>query len=132
MILNALKLKRLPVYGDGKQIRDWLYVDDHIRALVDVVSHGKIGSTYNIGGNNEIQNIDVVLKICNILDNLAPNMLEGISSFSELISYVNDRPGHDLRYAIDASKIKKHLSWEPKEDFDSGLKKTVELYLNNP
>ena len=107
------------------------FVNDHIRALLTVISSGVIGETYNIGGNNEIMNIDVVKKICDLLDELIPDNLNGLSSFSELITYVQDRPGHDVRYAIDASKIKHNLGWEPKEDFSSGIRKTVEWYLDN-
>ena len=131
IILNALAGKNLPIYGDGKQIRDWLYVDDHVKALMDVAENAKVGETYNIGGNNEIQNIDVVRKVCAILDELAPNKLNGIGSYSELITYVKDRPGHDVRYAINAQKINKDLGWEPIEDFESGIQKTIEWYLNN-
>ena len=131
VILCALDGKNIPIYGDGKQIRDWLYVDDHVLALLNVASNGKIGETYNIGGNNAIQNIEVVRKICSILDKLASNKLNGISSFSELITYAKDRPGHDVRYAINTNKINKSLSWKAKEDFDSGIQKTVEWYLNN-
>jgi len=131
MILNALAGKNLPVYGDGKQIRDWLYVNDHIRALMTVLENGTIGETYNIGGNNEIQNIEVVNTICNILDELIPDRLNDLSSFKDLITYVKDRPGHDVRYAIDASKIKNDLIWEPNEDFISGIRKTIEWYLAN-
>ena len=131
VILNALEGKSLPIYGDGKQIRDWLYVEDHVLALMKVVEGGKIGETYNIGGNNEIQNINVVKEICNILDELISNKLNGINSFSELITYVEDRPGHDVRYAINANKIKRDLGWKPKESFESGIRKTVEWYLNN-
>jgi len=131
IILNAIAGKDLPIYGDGRQIRDWLFVNDHIRALLTVISSGVIGETYNIGGNNEIMNIDVVKKICDLLDELIPDNLNGLSSFSELITYVQDRPGHDVRYAIDASKIKHNLGWEPKEDFSSGIRKTVEWYLDN-
>jgi len=131
MILNVLAGKNLPVYGDGKQIRDWLYVNDHVRALLAVLENGTIGETYNIGGNNEIQNIEVVNTICNILDELIPDRLNGHSSFKDLITYVKDRPGHDVRYAIDASKIKNDLNWEPKEDFISGIRKTIEWYLEN-
>jgi dTDP-glucose 4,6-dehydratase len=131
IILNALAGKSLPIYGDGKQIRDWLYVDDHVYALMDIALNAKVGETYNIGGNNEIQNIEVVRKVCSILDELIPNKLNGVSSFSELITYVKDRPGHDVRYAINASKINKDLGWEPQEDFESGIRKTVEWYLNN-
>ena len=131
IILNALAGKSLPIYGDGKQIRDWLYVDDHVYALMDIALNAKVGETYNIGGNNEIQNIEVVRKVCSILDELIPNKMNGMTSFSELITYVKDRPGHDVRYAINASKIKRDLGWEPKENFESGIRKTVEWYLNN-
>ena len=131
VILNALEGKNLPIYGDGKQVRDWLYVDDHIRALMIVAQEGNIGETYNIGGSNEIKNIEVVKKICNILDELIPNKLNGISSYSDLIAYVKDRPGHDVRYAINANKIKSNLGWEPKETFETGIQKTVRWYLKN-
>lgn len=131
MILNALSGKSLPVYGDGKQIRDWLFVDDHARALVLVATSGIIGETYNIGGHNEKQNIEVVQTLCALLDELAPNKPEGIGQYSDLISYVADRPGHDVRYAIDASKIEKELGWRPQETFESGLRKTVQWYLDN-
>jgi dTDP-glucose 4,6-dehydratase len=131
IILNAISAKELPIYGDGKQIRDWLFVNDHVQALMTVALNGAVGETYNIGGNNEIQNIDVVKRICEILDELVPDKLNGLSSFNELIAYVQDRPGHDVRYAIDASKIKNDLGWEPKEDFLSGIKKTVQWYLDN-
>ena len=131
IILNAIAGKELPIYGDGKQIRDWLFVNDHVKALLTVGFYGVIGETYNIGGSNEIQNIDVVNRICDLLDELIPERLNGLSSFSELITFVKDRPGHDFRYAIDASKIKNNLGWKPKEDFLSGIRKTVEWYLNN-
>ena len=131
MILNALDGKPLPVYGDGKQIRDWLYVDDHARALVKVATEGKVGETYNIGGHNEKQNIEVVKTLCAILDEKISDKPNGITSFSDLITYVKDRPGHDLRYAIDASKIQRELGWEPQETFESGIAKTVDWYLNN-
>ena len=131
IILNALAGKNLPIYGDGKQIRDWLYVDDHVSALVNIVINAKVGETYNIGGNNEIQNIEVVKKVCSILDELIPNKLNGLRSFSELITYVKDRPGHDVRYAINSNKINKDLGWEPQENFESGIRKTVEWYINN-
>jgi dTDP-glucose 4,6-dehydratase len=131
MILNAISGKSLPVYGDGKQIRDWLYVNDHVQALMTVAIDGAIGETYNIGGNNEIKNIEVVQKICDILDKLIPIKLNGLNSFNDLITFVDDRPGHDERYAIDAHKIKDNLDWEPKESFASGLQKTVEWYLNH-
>lgn len=131
VILNALAGKPLPVYGNGAQIRDWLYVEDHARALYKVVTEAEVGETYNIGGHNEQQNIDVVKAICNLLEELVPNKPEGIANYHDLITYVKDRPGHDLRYAIDASKIKKDLGWVPVETFESGLRKTVEWYLAN-
>ena len=131
IILNALDGKALPIYGDGKQVRDWLYVDDHARALYKVVSEGKLGETYNIGGFNEKQNIEVVNTICNHLNDLIVDKPEGLSDFNELITYVTDRPGHDVRYAIDANKINKELGWHPEETFDSGIKKTIEWYLAN-
>lgn len=131
IILNALKGKPLPVYGDGSQIRDWLYVEDHARALLQVFSEGRMGETYNIGGHNEKQNIDVVKGICSILDELVPEHPEGIERYEELIEFVADRPGHDLRYAIDASKIQQDLGWVPVESFESGIRKTVQWYLEN-
>ncbi len=131
IILNALEGKPLPVYGNGQQIRDWLYVEDHARALYTVVTEGKIGETYNIGGHNEKANIDVVKTICNILEELVPNKPNNIQSYSDLITYVTDRPSHDLRYAIDATKIKNELNWVPDETFETGLRKTVEWYLKN-
>ena len=129
VILNALDGKPLPVYGDGKQIRDWLYVEDHARALYLVATTAKVGETYNIGGHNEKQNIDVVKTICTILDNIKPRT-DG-QSYAQQITFVKDRPGHDLRYAIDASKISKELNWQPQETFESGIQKTVEWYLAN-
>ena len=131
VILNALEGKPLPVYGDGKQIRDWLFVDDHARALLTVVETGKIGETYNIGGHNEKENIAVVRTICNILEELHPSKPNGIAHYQDLITFVKDRPGHDLRYAIDAGKIAEELGWTPKETFETGLKKTVQWYLDN-
>ncbi|MEC7864409.1 MAG: dTDP-glucose 4,6-dehydratase [Pseudomonadota bacterium] len=131
VILNALVGKNIPIYGDGKQIRDWLYVDDHVYALMNIVLNAKVGETYNIGGNNELQNIEVVKKVCSILDELMPNKLNGMNSFSDLISYVKDRPGHDVRYSINNSKVKKDLGWKPKKNFETGIRKTVEWYLNN-
>lgn len=133
VILNALEGKPLPVYGKGNQIRDWLYVEDHARALYKVVTEGKIGETYNIGGHNEKQNIDVVNKICELLDELKPSSATNlnIKSYKELITFVQDRPGHDLRYAIDASKIKHELGWKPQETFETGIRKTVIWYLMN-
>jgi len=130
-ILNALSGKKLPIYGDGKQVRDWLFVEDHARALYTVATEGRIGETYNIGGHNERKNIEVVQKICEVLDGLIANKPNNINSFSELITFVTDRPGHDMRYAIDATKIKEHLGWVPEETFESGITKTVEWYLNN-
>mgnify|MGYP000539543816 FL=1 len=131
IILNALDGKSLPIYGDGKQVRDWLYVDDHARALFKVVSEGKLGETYNIGGFNEKQNIEVVTTICEYLNKLITNKPAGLTDFNDLITYVKDRPGHDVRYAIDANKINKDLGWQPLETFDSGIKKTIEWYLAN-
>ncbi|WP_318342372.1 dTDP-glucose 4,6-dehydratase [Acinetobacter sp. 16] len=131
VILNALAGKPLPVYGNGTQIRDWLYVEDHARALYKVVTEAAVGETYNIGGHNEQKNIDVVKAICELLEELAPNKPEGLARYEDLITYVTDRPGHDLRYAIDASKIQKDLGWVPEESFETGLRKTVEWYLNN-
>ena len=131
IILNAMEGKELPVYGNGKQIRDWLYVNDHVRALLIVALKGQIGETYNIGGNNEVQNIEVVEKICDILNILIPERLNGLDSYRELITFVQDRPGHDVRYAIDNTKIKTNLGWTPKENFKSGMQKTVKWYLGN-
>lgn len=129
VILNALDGKPLPIYGKGDQIRDWLYVEDHARALYKVVTEGVIGETYNIGGHNEKQNIEVVKTICQILDELHPKANE--QAYESLITFVKDRPGHDLRYAIDASKIANELNWTPDESFESGIRKTVKWYLNN-
>lgn len=133
VILNALEGKPLPVYGKGNQIRDWLFVEDHARALYKVVTEGKVGETYNIGGHNEKQNIDVVNKICELLDELRPltSTSLNIKHHKDLIVFVTDRPGHDIRYAIDASKIQRELLWSPQETFESGIRKTVEWYLNN-
>ncbi|MDT0176034.1 dTDP-glucose 4,6-dehydratase [Enterobacter sp. BRE11] len=130
-IINALAGKPLPVYGNGEQVRDWLYVEDHARALYKVVNEGAVGETYNIGGHNEKQNIEVVKIICQILDELITIKPQGINSFSELITFVRDRPGHDLRYAIDATKINQELGWKPEETFESGIRKTVTWYLDN-
>ena len=129
VILNALDAKPLPVYGNGKQIRDWLFVEDHARALYKVVTEGKVGETYNIGGHNEKQNIEVVKTICKILDELKPQ--SSGQSYESLITFVKDRPGHDLRYAIDAAKIKNKLGWTPCETFETGIRKTVQWYLDN-
>ncbi|MCG3817837.1 dTDP-glucose 4,6-dehydratase [Photobacterium damselae] len=131
MILNALEGKQLPVYGNGMQIRDWLYVEDHASALYTVVTQGEIGETYNIGGHNEKANIEVVKAICSLLEELVPNKPQGIAQYQDLITYVTDRPGHDVRYAIDATKIAAELGWKPAETFESGIRKTVEWYLNN-
>jgi dTDP-glucose 4,6-dehydratase len=127
VILNALEGKDLPIYGKGDQIRDWLYVEDHARALYKVVTEGKVGETYNIGGHNEKANLEVVRTICSILDSLVPKD----TAYSEQIIYVTDRPGHDRRYAIDATKIHKELNWLPEETFETGLRKTIEWYLSN-
>jgi len=136
IILNALEGKPLPVYGKGNQIRDWLYVEDHARALYKVITEGKIGETYNVGGHNEKKNIDVVRVICEILEEIAPNNPHSRANgnaegFQSLITFVTDRPGHDLRYAIDASKIQRELGWQPQETFELGIRKTVQWYLNN-
>lgn len=131
VILNAVAGKPLPVYGNGAQVRDWLYVEDHARALYQVVTEGVVGETYNIGGHNERKNIDVVQTICDLLEELAPNKPQGVANYRDLIIYVKDRPGHDMRYAIDAGKIDRELGWRPQETFESGLRKTVVWYLNN-
>ncbi len=131
IILNALAGKPLPVYGDGSQVRDWLFVEDHARALYRVVTEGVVGETYNIGGHNERRNIDVVKTICGILEELVPNKPDGVHAYEDLITYVTDRPGHDVRYAIDASKIQRDLGWTPEETFETGIRSTVEWYLNN-
>jgi dTDP-glucose 4,6-dehydratase len=127
-ILNAIEMKSLPVYGNGANIRDWLFVEDHARALVEIALNGKIGDSYNVGGSNELTNLEVVRKICAVVDELLP-VANG--SREALIAFVSDRPGHDQRYAIDASKIKRELGWKPRETFDSGLAKTVRWYLDN-
>lgn len=129
VILNALDAKPLPVYGNGQQIRDWLFVEDHARALYKVVTEGVVGETYNVGGHNEKQNIEVVKTICKILDELKPQA--NGQAYESLITFVKDRPGHDLRYAIDATKIQNELGWTPAETFETGIRKTVEWYLNN-
>jgi len=130
IILNALEGKALPIYGKGNQIRDWLYVEDHARALYQVVTEGKVGETYNIGGHNEKQNIEVVHTVCALLDELCPQSPH--RPHAQLITHVQDRPGHDVRYAIDASKIQRELGWTPVETFESGIRKTVQWYLDNP
>ncbi|WP_199636441.1 dTDP-glucose 4,6-dehydratase [Serratia sp. PAMC26656] len=131
VILNAVAGKPLPVYGDGAQVRDWLYVEDHARALYQVVTEGVVGETYNIGGHNERKNIEVVHTICDLLEELAPNKPQDVEKYRDLITYVKDRPGHDMRYAIDAGKIDRELGWHPQETFESGIRKTVSWYLNN-
>jgi dTDP-glucose 4,6-dehydratase len=132
MILNALHGKPLPVYGDGQQVRDWLYVEDHARALTEVLTKGEVGETYNIGEHNEQKNLHVIHTICDLLEELAPDRkVDGLARYRDLITFVKDRPGHDVRYAIDASKIKRDLGWYPQETFDSGMRKTVQWYLDN-
>ena len=131
VILNAISGKSLPIYGDGLQIRDWLYVEDHAKALINVLAKGKVGETYNIGGHNEKTNLEVVQLICDILEELAPDKPSGVNNYKDLITFVKDRPGHDVRYAIDASKIERELGWIPEETFETGLRKTVSWYLNN-
>ena len=132
IILNALHGKALPVYGNGQQIRDWLYVEDHARALVEVVTKGQVGETYNIGGHNEQRNLTVVHTICDLLEEIAPNRKpQAIQYYRDLITFVKDRPGHDARYAIDASKIERELGWSPQETFESCMRKTVQWYLDN-
>ena len=129
MIINCLHGKPLPVYGQGENVRDWLYVRDHCEAIHTVLISGTMGETYNIGGNNEIRNIDVVTTICDLLNEISPS--ENGSSYSDLITYVKDRPGHDFRYAIDAGKIQNDLGWSPKESFETGIRKTIHWYLDN-
>ncbi|MBH09906.1 MAG: dTDP-glucose 4,6-dehydratase [Candidatus Marinimicrobia bacterium] len=129
MIINCLQNKKLPLYGNGENVRDWLYVEDHCLAIQTVLNSGEVGQTYNIGGNSEVKNLDVVLTICSILDQILPK--EDGSNYAELITYVEDRPGHDFRYAIDASKINNKLGWSPSESFESGMQKTINWYLNN-
>jgi len=127
MILNALEGKPLPIYGKGDNIRDWLYVQDHVEALLTVLEKGEVGETYNIGGNNEKTNLNVVTDVCQLLDELVPE--SHYAPHASLITYVEDRPGHDKRYAIDATKTKNELHWEPKETFETGLRKTIQWYL---
>tara|TARA_Y100000741_G_scaffold352402_1_gene324463 strand:+ start:237 stop:1277 length:1041 start_codon:yes stop_codon:yes gene_type:complete len=129
MIINCLDEKPLPIYGNGKNIRDWLFVDDHCDAIDTIIKSGKIGETYNFGGNNQKTNLDIVNKICDILDEQKPS--ESINSYKSLIEYVKDRPGHDFKYAIDTSKMKKDFNWSPKENLESGIKKTIIWYLKN-
>ena len=129
MIYNALNGKPLPIYGDGKQVRDWLFVEDHCKAILKVLEKGKVGEDYNIGGHNEITNLEVVNTLCEVLDELVPD--SKFRPHKNLIKHVTDRPGHDRRYAIDASKIQNQLGWEPQESFETGLRKTVQWYLEN-
>ncbi|WP_460084760.1 dTDP-glucose 4,6-dehydratase [Pseudomonas sp. H2_G03] len=131
VILNAIHGRPLPVYGDGLQVRDWLFVEDHARALCEVLCRGAVGETYNIGGHNEKTNIEVVETLCALLEELAPDKPAGVERYRDLITFVKDRPGHDLRYAIDAGKIARELGWQPHETFESGIRKTVEWYLQN-
>lgn len=131
-IANALQGKPLPIYGNGLQIRDWLFVDDHVQALYRIVTKGRIGETYNIGGCNEKTNMEVVRTICQLLEELAPNKPHGVIKYENLITHVEDRPGHDIRYATDVTKISEELGWEPQEMFATGIRKTVEWYLHNP
>jgi dTDP-glucose 4,6-dehydratase len=131
IILNAIHGKPLPIYGDGSQIRDWLYVEDHAKALIKIVTEGKVGETYNIGGHNEKTNLEVVEAICDLLEGLVPKKPAGVTNYRDLITFVKDRPGHDVRYAIDASKIERELGWVPEETFETGLRKTVKWYLDN-
>jgi dTDP-glucose 4,6-dehydratase len=129
MIINCLQGNPLPVYGKGENVRDWLFVGDHCDAIHTVLAKGQIGETYNIGGNNEIKNIDVVTIICSLLDEISPR--KNGSSYSDLITFVKDRPGHDFRYAIDAGKIRNDLGWSPNESFETGIRKTIHWYLDN-
>jgi len=131
VILNAVHGKPLPIYGDGSQIRDWLYVEDHAKALIKVLTEGIVGETYNIGGHNEKTNLEVVETICDLLEELVPERPSGLNNYRDLIVFVRDRPGHDTRYAIDASKIESELGWVPEETFETGLRKTVQWYLDN-
>ena len=130
MIIKALRGEKLPIYGTGMQVRDWLYVEDHADALIKIIQEGKVGESYNIGASCEKTNLQVVKEICRILDEIKPSKPGNITSYKELISFVDDRPGHDLRYAINSDKIKKELNWKASEDFESGLRKTVEWYLD--
>ncbi len=131
IIKNSLELNEIPIFGKGEQIRDWLYVSDHVAAIIAVFEKGIIGETYNIGGGNEKNNVEVVNHVCNLLDELSPSKSKKIKKYSQLIKFVADRPGHDFRYAINSSKIRKQLKWRPKENFDSGIKKTIKWYLKN-
>jgi dTDP-glucose 4,6-dehydratase len=128
MILNALEGKPLPVYGDGQNVRDWLYVDDHCEAIATVLDRGRPGETYNIGGSNEQRNLEIVETICDVVDEMAPPL---DASRRGLVTFVKDRPGHDRRYAMDARKIERELGWRPKETFETGIRKTIRWYLEN-
>jgi dTDP-glucose 4,6-dehydratase len=130
-IINAINGIQIPIYGNGKQIRDWLYVDDHVNALLMIAKNSQIGETYNVGGENEHSNINVVKKICSLLEDIYPDKPKNIKFYDDLIFFVKDRPGHDKRYAIDSSKLKKDLNWEAKENFESGLTKTIKWYIDN-
>ncbi|MCT8628950.1 dTDP-glucose 4,6-dehydratase [Glaesserella parasuis] len=131
IILNAIEGKKLPIYGNGLQVRDWLFVEDHVRALYKVIKEGRVGESYNIGGDSTKSNLEVVYAICEILEELLPHKPKGVKKYKDLISYVPDRLGHDIRYAIDSTKIREELDWKPQETFESGIRKTVEWYLNN-
>ena len=131
MILNALHGRQLPIYGDGRQIRDWLYVEDHVEALYKVVVDGSVGQTYNIGGNNEMTNFEVVEAICDLLEELAPQKPNGVGNYKDLVVFVKDRPGHDKRYAVDSQKISNELNWKPEKSFSIGIKNTIKWYMNN-
>ncbi|MCT8787027.1 dTDP-glucose 4,6-dehydratase, partial [Glaesserella parasuis] len=131
IILNAIEGKKLPIYGNGLQVRDWLFVEDHVRALYKVIKEGRVGESYNIGGDSTKSNLEVVYAICEILEELLPHKPKGVKKYKDLISYVPDRLGHDTRYAIDSTKIREELDWKPQETFESGIRKTVEWYLNN-
>ena len=130
-IVNAISGRELPIYGEGLQIRDWLYVEDHAQALIKVALEAEVGETYNIGSQNQVRNIDVARELCHVLEIFMPRKPDGVKSYEDLITYVKDRPGHDLRYGINASKITNDLGWAPKENFHTGLRKTVEWYLTN-
>jgi dTDP-glucose 4,6-dehydratase len=129
MILNALAGRPLPIYGDGRQVRDWLYVEDHAEALLRVFERGRVGEVYNIGGQAERRNIEVVRLLCELLEEMAPHRPEGVGRYADLITHVADRPGHDQRYALDTGKIERELGWRPRESFETGLRRTVEWYL---
>jgi len=131
IVLNAISGLEIPIYGTGTQIRDWLFVDDHVRALMKIATKGSVGSSYIIGGGNEISNIELANEVCEILENFEINKPKGVVSYFNLITHIDDRPGHDQRYAVDCTKIKEELGWIPKESFDTGLNKTINWYINN-